>query len=151
MLGGHQLLDEPLYEGLRNEWVHEEIDLSEYAGQVIQIRFQLRSNGNNRRDGFYFDDLRVYFESTGSLDELGSDMLIYPNPTSNLLYIKLNEKGPINFSLVDMTGKKIIEEDLYASSTFFTLPLEHIEAGIYLLNIYQESRLVGTKRVTILR
>lgn len=151
MSGGQQLLDEPLYEGLRNEWVHEEIDLSEYAGQVIQIRFQLRSNGNNRRDGFYFDDLRVYFEGTGSLDEHESNVLIYPNPSSNLLYVKLNEKGPINFSLVDMTGKMVIEEDMYGPSTIFTIPLEQVEAGIYLLNIYQESRFIGTKRVTIIR
>ncbi|MEL6864544.1 MAG: M14 family zinc carboxypeptidase, partial [Bacteroidota bacterium] len=58
---GNENQDEgqPLYDGAVTEWVEEEIDLSEYIGTFIFLRFQLISDGFLEQDGFYFDDLEV--------------------------------------------------------------------------------------------
>jgi len=151
MFGGHQLLDEPLYEGLRNEWVHEEIDLSEYAGQVIQIRFQLRSNGNNRRDGFYFDDLRIYYDQTSSLDELNYELQVFPNPATDEITVLLGENGQVHLSLVDLTGKILLVHEGTLTEGRLNIPLDSIESGIYLLRISKDSKRVATKRIVVIR
>ncbi len=58
--GGVQPLDQPLYEGTKENWVLEEINLSDYLGQTIKVRFQLKSDGGTTADGFYFDDFKIY-------------------------------------------------------------------------------------------
>jgi PKD repeat protein len=62
--GGVQPLNKPLYEGTKTDWVLEEIDLSDYLGQTIKVRFQLRSDGGTTADGFYFDDFNIYINPT---------------------------------------------------------------------------------------
>jgi carboxypeptidase T len=59
--GSVQPNNQPVYEGVRASWVIEEINLSDYLGQVIKLRFQLRSDGGTRADGFYFDDFQILF------------------------------------------------------------------------------------------
>jgi carboxypeptidase T len=51
----------PVYEGTQSSWVLEEINLSDYLGQNIKVRFQLRSDGGTTADGFYFDDFKVFY------------------------------------------------------------------------------------------
>jgi len=42
------------------QWLKEEIDLSEYAGQVIRVRFRLTSDDNGvTNDGWYIDDVEI--------------------------------------------------------------------------------------------
>ncbi len=50
----------PVYEDVKNSWVQEEINLSPYAGQQVKLRFELRTDGSQQRDGFYVDDIGVY-------------------------------------------------------------------------------------------
>ncbi|MEN9700390.1 MAG: hypothetical protein RLZZ301_1588, partial [Bacteroidota bacterium] len=63
--GSVQPLNQPVYEGTMSTWVLEEINLSDYLGQVIKVRFQLKSDGGTRKDGFYFDDFSVYYNIAG--------------------------------------------------------------------------------------
>ena len=48
---------EPLYDGTQSSFILEEISLSDYLGEEILARFQLVSDDQVTRDGFYFDDL----------------------------------------------------------------------------------------------
>lgn len=59
--GSVQPNGEPVYEGTQTNWVLEEINLSDYLGQQIKVRFQLRSDGGTNADGFYFDDFKVFY------------------------------------------------------------------------------------------
>ncbi len=47
-----QLYEEPLYDGKQVHWVLENVDLSSYIGQVIQLRFLFVSDGFVQKDGF---------------------------------------------------------------------------------------------------
>lgn len=49
---------EPLYDG-QSDWVLEEIDLMEYVGESVKLRFTLVSDGYITEDGFYFDDVNL--------------------------------------------------------------------------------------------
>ncbi len=61
--GSVQPNGQPVYEGVQSAWVLEEINLSDYLGQVIKFRFQLRADGGVTADGFYFDDFKIMFNN----------------------------------------------------------------------------------------
>jgi PKD repeat protein len=63
--GSVQPNNQPVYDGIMTNWVLEEINLSDYLGQIIKVRFQLKSDGGTRKDGFYFDDFSIYYNNQG--------------------------------------------------------------------------------------
>lgn len=52
-------LGEPVYTGNQSKWAREIIDLSEFFGDTIQIKFTFTSDGSWNKDGVYFDDLEI--------------------------------------------------------------------------------------------
>ncbi len=62
--GYFQPSGQPVYDGNSGGWVREEIDLSQYSGKQIKIRFQLLSDSYFERDGWYVDDIRVFYYSS---------------------------------------------------------------------------------------
>jgi len=65
--------------------------------------------------------------------ELG--ITIYPNPTQDRLFIKMeaSQKKPLNFSLYNLQGKLIIQESLVAEYESFDL--SNLSTGVYLVHI----------------
>ncbi|MFM7596022.1 MAG: M14 family zinc carboxypeptidase [Flavobacteriales bacterium] len=59
--GSVQPNNQPVYEGVRSAWVLEEINLSDYLGQVLKFRFKLGSDGGTVADGYYFDDFEILY------------------------------------------------------------------------------------------
>tara|TARA_B110000285_G_scaffold105322_1_gene119884 strand:+ start:13901 stop:16738 length:2838 start_codon:yes stop_codon:yes gene_type:complete len=51
----------PVYEGFMSDWVLEDINLSDYLGEVVDFRFRLQSDGGVTEDGFYFDDFKIFY------------------------------------------------------------------------------------------
>ncbi len=58
-VGSFQPNGQPLYDGARTNWVREEMPLAGYTSTNVKFRFQLRSDGNVNRDGWYVDDIGV--------------------------------------------------------------------------------------------
>jgi hypothetical protein len=61
------------YTGTVLEWLPESLDLSDYAGQVIQLRFAVINDFTRNRDGLQLDDIEIpeigYFD--GAEDDSG--------------------------------------------------------------------------------
>jgi hypothetical protein len=86
----NQPTGEPLYDGVQNEWVLEEIDLSDYLGEHILIRYEFDSDASLTRDGFYFDDLSINILDDGTLGDSEIErktIRIYPNPVKENLNV----------------------------------------------------------------
>jgi len=47
------------YNGQTNDWKNEEVDLSKFAGQKVQLRFEYVTDAALNGEGFLLDDLRV--------------------------------------------------------------------------------------------
>lgn len=47
------------YNGQTNGWVTEEVDLSQFAGQTVQVRFEYITDAAVNGEGFLLDDVRV--------------------------------------------------------------------------------------------
>jgi hypothetical protein len=47
------------YTGNSGEWLFESVDLSEYAGKVVQIRFEVLNDFTTNRDGLQLDNIEI--------------------------------------------------------------------------------------------
>lgn len=126
--------NEPVYDGTQNSWVQEEIDISDYLGESILIRFKLISDGFLTDDGFYFDDLQVKtIEENLSVSSVEIDkMSVYPNPTNDVLNINTTLQDYI-INLYSVQGQ-LIYEDVKLSG-IHKLNLASFSKGVYLMTI----------------
>ncbi len=76
---------EPLYDGFQTSWVKEEINLSDYLGSSILVRFKIISDQYVQEDGFYFDDFQINIitgclnNSYATISESSCDTYISPS------------------------------------------------------------------------
>jgi len=140
--------NEPLYDGKNNDWVLETIDLSDYLGNTILIRFLLHSDGAVQEDGFYFDDLKVTIINTGSLstpDFMQNNFTIYPNPVKYKLNISTNALD-YDYRLYTIHGQLIKENENNSEST--VVEYSNLPNGIYILDIEHDK---GFKKFKIIK
>lgn len=126
--------NEPVYDGVQNSWVKEEISLDDYLGNNILIRFQLVSDMRKEGDGFYFDDLKIeVFDTALNVEEhFKLNFSIYPNPTNQNLNIQTNITN-YNYKLYTLHGQTILESK--NSSLLTQLDLGHLSTGVYFIDI----------------
>lgn len=138
--GFFQLEAEPIYDG-KSDWVLEEIDLSEYAGNNILLRFSFSSDFQNNKDGMYIDDIEIVAEdptaattSTISLDELDFQVFTFSNPTHETLQINLDSAiENAELSIFNTFGQLIKQQSLTQQSTI--LDVSNLAAGTYFYQI----------------
>ncbi|MCF6306675.1 MAG: immune inhibitor A [Flavobacteriaceae bacterium] len=129
---------EPLYDGTQNDWVLEEINLSDYLGEQILVRFQFESDGFQRADGFYFDDLKINIldETLGASSFSETVFTVYPNPVKNLLNINTSST---NYSVEIYTIQGQLITKIKNVSTTQTIDFSAYTTGIYFMRIVSGS------------
>lgn len=50
----------PMYDAVKSDWVREEMDLTAYGNKQIKLKFELRTDGSDNKDGWYVDDIGVF-------------------------------------------------------------------------------------------
>lgn len=125
-----------------------------YEGDLFHI-----TNKNNRRlRGF--DNIvdvvatsssgsytRFSFTQTalGTEDEILKDnLLVFPNPTSNILNVELKNAVTAKASVLDLTGKVVVSASIVGKKQ---LNLSALPAGIYVLRIQSENAVFNQKIV----
>jgi len=126
-----QPTDEPLYDGTQLDWVQEEIDLSDYLGESILLRFQFRSDGEVREDGFYFDDLTVNIidDVLSTPSNTPDNFSLHPNPVSSNLTITTpnnlydvsiyNIQGQLLSTYTNLSGTQQLDYSNYSNGIYF--------------------------------
>lgn len=138
----------PVWEG-SSDWVLEEINLSDYLGQSIQVRFILESDGGVTDDGFYFDDFQIaYNESNAGLLELTSEMMVFPNPATNRITISTEDimKDEL-FEVYNVAGKLIWSGEVTQPTKQFSIETEGWDNGVYYLRLNG----VSTTKFTVIK
>lgn len=83
-------------------------------------------------------------------DDLQAEFMVYPNPTTNLLYIKaaLNHSTKLDIQLFDVMGRLVKSEKIQITDTKFSasLDLTDLTNGVYTLRI-DDGKMVRTQRV----
>jgi len=130
---GVQPEQEPVYDGKQLTWVQEQIDLTEYLGEVVRLRFRLVSDESRTEDGFFFDDLTI----TGDAAILDipttavAKLLLAPNPANDYIQLK-GAIGPWKYSLYTMDGRLLGSGNTPDNGQ---IDLQSYPAGLYLLDI----------------
>ncbi len=128
----------PVYDGLQDGWVKEDIDLSNYIGQNILIRFQFQSNFSVNKDGFYFDDIlirKLTSVATAIKQELiADDIKVYPNPASDKLFINNKNRSTIELTLINLLGQPVARVES-TSDTSVVIDMTNLASGVYLVKL----------------
>jgi hypothetical protein len=126
------------------EWRLVTLDLSDYAGQYVTIKFLNQSGYGNE---MYLDDIGIDGILVGTTEIAKSMISIHPNPTRGAINIELPGEFPIhNLQVLDLMGKVVLEENNYTSNQ--PLTLESQPAGIYWIKLTDEEGTVITRKLS---
>ena len=153
----NDLYDEPYYDGTQNNWVLEDIDLSDFVGYNIKLRFTLVSDSYLTKDGFFFDDLSVtkIDHSNNSITEnieLGDFFISdpIPNPTNDNVYIKYsmpNNSGV--FKIYNINGQLIYSKNINTKSGDIIFDVKNYEKGVYYYSIENANSTITPKTLIV--
>jgi carboxypeptidase T len=130
--------NQPVYDGIKSQWVQEEINLSNWIGQQVKFRFRLVSDNYTVGDGFYFDDFLVEVimpDTTTSFGDHAEDngLKIFPNPAQDMVRI-VSEKEIIRFLRVNgIDGKEYLHTEV--NSDMVILDVSQFPQGIYFVHV----------------
>ncbi len=154
----NQAAGQPLYDGIVNGWVREEINLSHYAGQDIMLRFTLRSDGGSVDDGYFFDNLAITIidVTTGTqsqvVPENGFISAAWPNPATDAIIVnyslpEINNES--NLVISDLSGKVLLTQPLINKKGEVEINTSGLAPGMYLYSLVQKGNKHLTKKLVI--
>lgn len=138
-----QSFDEPLYDGLQQNWVREEIDLTSWLASEDSMKFRfafrLVSDEFIEADGFYFDDFELNIvnksgvSSTIDIDVADFTLTTRPNPASDYVIIDLKgdvrPAGPMQLQVFNALGQLVAKQNV--TGQLFKLETGNWQPGLY--------------------
>jgi hypothetical protein len=88
----------PIYDGTASSWLDEEMSLQQFADQSILLRFQLKTDGSQVRDGWYLDDIGIYYYGAVPV-ELTSFTAVSSGGNALLRWITATEQNNAGFAV----------------------------------------------------
>jgi carboxypeptidase T len=157
----YQVVNSPLYDGTQSSWVQEEIDLSDYIGQSVKLRFKIVSDLGVTGDGFYFDDVIVTiidnsFTGITNANE-NSDIYIsepIPNPAGDNFSISYNLNNVnqnTELKIYNVLGEIVSKNQLTETKGSILLNASELNTGIYLYNITTNEFSSELKKLVIIK
>ena len=110
------------------------IDLSEFQGNNIRLRWRGHNNGSDVLTySWFIDNVKVVATDTlSSVNENYLETKIYPNPTDNLLTVKAEEDIQ-SISIYNILSVKVMEMAINNKEAF--IDLTELESGMYFIEI----------------
>ena len=124
------------------EWTQFSYDLSQYAGQTMYLAIICVSNDVF---AFFIDDLSVSSVQSKVDEKMDKDIVIYPNPTKDIVNIKLPDDNA-QIDIVNVLGQ--IVKTVNTTSTTETISLDGMERGMYFFSIKLQDQTI-TKKVIV--
>lgn len=97
----------PVWDGRKPFWSREVVDLRDYLGQKIWLRFTLGMQAQAVGfDGIQIDDIRIRYALTGitgTAPVVGSDLKAYPEPFQKILRVE----GALSVEVLDALGRRM--------------------------------------------
>lgn len=78
---------------------------------------------------------------TNDVDEISQDYIVYPNPTSDVINIKLSNNRIINakqLTLVNTLGQVVMQKKVERENRLLQINVNHLPKGLYFLSIESE-------------
>jgi hypothetical protein len=137
-------LGNPVYDGTQATWVQENMNLSDFLGKKIKIRFTLKTDNFTRLDGFYFDDIEILVNTdttntdstnVGIQDISKEAFQIYPSITQDEITILSKYNKQFNtIQILDQIGNIVVAKNNIAEKSYI-LDVRNLSNGIYYLKV----------------
>jgi carboxypeptidase T len=127
------------YTGSSDNWVYEIVNLDQYIGQNLMIKWTFESDQDVELTGINIDDITVtkLVKLGVSNEDISNDEVhIYPNPSSNLLNINILEaekSNPVRVDILNLLGQIVHKSIITKQHT--TLDIAELNAGIYFIEL----------------
>jgi len=165
-----QPVGQPVYDGVISSWVKEEISLANYLSPQLKIQFQLKTDGGITGDGWYLDDIGIFFYTIPTDVSNNSEpvyqfslMQNFPNPFNPST--KINYTIPsvivsgqkqtqlVTLKVFDVLGNEIetlVNEEKEAGTYEVKFDATGLSSGMYFYKL-QTSSFVETKKMLLLK
>jgi hypothetical protein len=160
-----QDFDQPLWEGKQNEWVQESIDLTPFlsAGDVLQLRFKMVSDGFVNPDGFYVDDLEFIernsnpVSTTSPLALKDLSWTITPNPARQQTQLEfrspLADDASGQWQVFNVSGQLMLQAPLALRAGYARVDVttQQLPAGVYWITAQLDGQALKAQRLVIVK
>jgi hypothetical protein len=137
-----------------NQWRHESIDISTYAG-MPSVLFEFVAKSGYGNDA-YIDDINIYHSTTTGISTSTNDhgISIYPNPSSGNFNVQVTGLGSDNImiSVYNAIGQKIkeVNSKLNGGTSLFEINMDGQSNGIYNVKI-ESNKTIVNKTLNLIR
>jgi len=142
------------FKPLTSEWNDTVMKKSALKSDNIKFKFEYVTSGVS--NNFYLDNIQIGEESAlFSPSESASKLSIYPNPTSGIAVIELENLAEMNVEvkLVNILGAEVM--NLFEGeivSNYYSIEgvdLSHLETGIYFVKVVANGNIVTTEKLIL--
>jgi len=108
------------------------------SGSVDFYTFGIAANGNGGTSGDMAVSTSITLEegSSTSVEELDFDVKMYPNPTTDLLFIETERE--VNYTIFSMTGRSLMSNSF--ADKRHAVDVSSLQKGMYMLSIADGDR-----------
>jgi hypothetical protein len=133
--------------GLSSTLTEYRYDLSPFISESnFNFRFVFVSDQNQNNEGAVVDNIAVRSAlGTKDLDEKG--FMVYPNPTTGDVTIKLAQPSDFGYKISDITGKIVVSAEGSANIDTILVPMQNLQSGLYFLTIQTKEGQQLTKKL----
>ena len=137
------------------QWTGTDTNLTEYSYDLAAFstqsnmifRMVFHSDGYVNLEGVVIDDLLVDGTTLDADNFQINQISVYPNPSKDVFYVKLNNSTPFDLRVTDITGKIVYTKKQINSGTPFPLQMEAYSSGVYFLQIEANNQLTTRKLI----
>lgn len=142
---------QPIFSGLRFNWIMAKADLSTWLGSRIWLRFRLKSDAYVNYDGMYVDDVSVTVLQTGSTgfeQTLDQNLRLWPNPSSEGFELSGIPSSSMQcIRVLDLEGRMVLEEPQPSAMHRASARLAALEPSVYVVEVKTPSGYLRRKWV----
>jgi hypothetical protein len=115
------------------------------APDSLQIIITSSINDDYSENSVQLDDLGFIYNSTAGISELTNDLLVYPNPALDQLFVKGANTGDL-LRILDLNGKVVLEET--CSGKNVSINVSGLPAGMYTYECIQQKTSISRGKFT---
>ena len=137
------------YNCVGGQWTGTNVEMSEYSydlqpltdSENIIFRFVFHSDEYVTEEGVVLDNLVIEGnDSLNTTDYELQQIVVYPNPSSDIFNIKMSNISDFEVSVIDITGKLLFKDLNSNKSSNYSLDMTNFSSGVYFLQIESKNR-----------
>ena len=129
--------EDPVIDGYQPDWVNVLMDISNYRGKTIYLKFLFRSDAKVNRGGVNLDAIKVIGIPgkvlSGNKAEQPEHVFVAPNPANNRFYIYRDIAEKSTLTLFNSSGKAVLRKQILNKTE--EVDVLNFTSGLYIYKI----------------